>query len=149
MAYILKYLILMLTIFSNLEYTAYVNNQVILDWRRILAKPHPGNDSLTKYMKTEFPWKKDFVCEPINMTFRYEDVVDALRKLKTTDPKLHRIGSYRWMSYRSRNDIANGLYMDSSTLKRYWDKFSCLIMNYLVHGDLIGELDPLDVIQMD
>jgi hypothetical protein len=84
------------------------------------------------------------------MTFTYQQVADALKQIKVTDPKLHRIGSYRWMSYRSRNDIANSLYMDSSTLKRFWDKFSCLLMNYLVHGeDVISLMDSVDLIIQD
>jgi hypothetical protein len=86
-----------------------------------LAVANPGIDALTKYLKTQFPWKQDFYCEPLDMTFTYSDVCAALKEIKKTDPKLHRIGSYRWMSYRSRNEIANALYMDSSTLKRIWD----------------------------
>lgn len=83
-----------------------------------MAKADPRLDSITRYLKFEFPWKKDFHCEPLDITYKYQDVIDALKKIKTTDPALHRIASYRWASNRTRNEIANSLYMDSSTLKR-------------------------------
>jgi hypothetical protein len=114
-----------------------------------MAKADSRLDSITRYLKTDFPWKKDFVCEPLGTTYQYIDVTKALMKIKITDPSLHRIASYRWMSYRTRNEIANSLYMDSSTLKRHWDKFGHLLMNYLNHGDLIGDMDPIDLEQVD
>ena len=83
-----------------------------------MARAHIGIDSLTKYLKTGFPWKESWECEKLEMTFTYEEVKEALRRLKRTDPRLHRLLEYRWMSHRSRSAIANALYMDSSTLKR-------------------------------
>ena len=85
-----------------------------------MAKSHPGLKLLSNYLRTEFPWKKDYVCKTVEIeqTFKYQDVKDALKKLKTTDPKLHRLLSYRFMTNRSRSAIAESLYMDSSTLKR-------------------------------
>lgn len=114
-----------------------------------MARAHPGLDALTKYLKTQFPWKQDFYCDYLNMTFTYNQVRAAINKIKITDPALHRIASYRWMSHRSRNEIANSLYIDASTLKRHWDKFGHLLMNYLVNGDLVGKLDPIDLVQVD
>lgn len=87
-----------------------------------MAKADPKLDSLTKYLKNQFPWKQDYHCEPLGITYPYEQVVDAIKRIKITDPGLHRIANYRWMSHRTRNDIANSLYMDSSTLKRQWDQ---------------------------
>lgn len=86
-----------------------------------MAKADPRLDSVTKYLKNKFPWKDDFYCEPLDTTYPYKDVVEAIAKIKITDPRLHRIANYRWMSHRTRNEIANSLYMDSSTLKRQWD----------------------------
>jgi hypothetical protein len=86
-----------------------------------MAKADARLDSITRYLKTQFPWKQDFYCEPLDQTYTYQDIVSALKKIKITDPALHRIAAYRWMSYRTRNEIANSLYMDSSTLKRFWD----------------------------
>lgn len=83
-----------------------------------MAKSHPGIEALTRYLRTDFPWKKDWECEVLNTTFKYEEVKEALRRLKKTDPRLHRFLEYRWMTNRSRSAIANALYLDSSTLKR-------------------------------
>ena len=121
-----------------------------------MAKSHPGLKLLSNYLRTEFPWKKDYVCKTteINQTFKYQDVKNALKKLKTTDPKLHRLLSYRFMTNRSRSAIAESLYMDSSTLKRSWDKAMFILQNWLMHGvpeegesqPLIDTLDPIDLL---
>lgn len=101
-----------------------------------MAKSHPGLRLLTNYLRVEFPFRKNYVCvtEEINHTFKYEEVLDALVKLKTTDPTLHRLLTYRYMTNRSRSDIAQSLYMDSSTLKRQWDKGMYILQNWLMHG---------------
>lgn len=121
-----------------------------------MAKSHPGLKLLSNYLRTEFPWKKDYVCvtNEINQTFKYQEVKDALKKLKTTDPKLHRLLSYRFMTNRSRSAIADSLYMDSSTLKRSWDKAMFILQNWLMHGvpeegeasPLVEELEPIDLL---
>lgn len=91
-----------------------------------MARSHPGLRLLTNYLRIEFPWKKDYVCvtNEINQTFTYQQVKEALVKLKTTDPTLHRLLTYRYMTNRSRSDIAQSLYMDSSTLKRQFSKIN-------------------------
>lgn len=93
-----------------------------------MAKSHPGLRLLTNYLRIDFPWKKSYVCktEEIDQVFTYDDVKEALVKLKTTDPHLHRILSYRYMTNRSRSDIAQSLFMDSSTLKRQLDTVALL-----------------------
>lgn len=85
-----------------------------------MARSHPGLRLLTIYLRVDFPWKKEYKCctEEINQVFTYEQVKDALIKLKTTDPTLHRLLTYRYMTNRSRSDIAQSLFLDSSTLKR-------------------------------
>jgi len=111
-----------------------------------MAKSHPGLKILTNYLRNEFAWKKDYVCKTDNIdkVFTYTEVKDALGKLKTTDPKLHRLLTYRYMTTRSRSDIAHSLYMDSSTLKRNWDKGMMILQNWLMHGvPEEGEVEPL------
>lgn len=121
-----------------------------------MARSHPGLKLLTNYLRTEFPWKKDYVCitEEMNITFTYDQVKEALVKLKITDPSLHRLLCYRYMTNRSRSDIAQSLYMDSSTLKRQWDKGMYILQNWLMHGisydpnvlPLIEKLDAIDIL---
>lgn len=120
-----------------------------------MAKSHPGLKLLTTYLKTEFPWKKDYVCKTaeIDTVFTYEQVKQALHNLKTTDPYLHRLLEYRYMTTRSRSAIAQALYMDSSTLKRSWDKAMMIIQNWLMHGTgedpILEKLDGIDLIYRD
>lgn len=85
-----------------------------------MAQSHPGLKLLTNYLRNEFAWNKNYICktEEIDKVFTYLEVKEALNKLKITDPKLHRLLTYRYMTSRSRSDIAHSLYMDSSTLKR-------------------------------
>ena len=120
-----------------------------------MAKSHPGLKLLTAYLRTEFPWKKEYHCktEEIDITFSYEEVKAALTKLKTTDPRLHRLLAYRYMTNRSRSDIAQSLFMDSSTLKRNWDKAMMILQNWLMHGSsedpLIEKLEGIDILYKD
>lgn len=60
-----------------------------------MAKAHKGLDSLTKYLRFQYAWKENFVCEYLKMEFTYDEVKAAMKKLKTTDPKLHRIRATR------------------------------------------------------
>ena len=111
-----------------------------------MAKSHPGLKLLTNYLRVEFPWKKPYVCktDEIDITFSYNEVKQALNKLKITDPTLYRLLTYRYMTNRSRSDIAQSLYMDSSTLKRQWDKAMYILQNWLMHGRIEeGETEPL------
>lgn len=124
-----------------------------------MAKSHPGLKLLTNYLRNEFSWQRDYICktDEIDRVFTYEQVKDALTKLKITDPKLHRLLTYRYMTNRSRSDIAQSLYMDSSTLKRNWDKGMMIIQNWLMHGipdeegglPLIEKLDGIDLLYRD
>lgn len=114
-----------------------------------MARPHSGLDSLTRYLRTGFPWKSEWKCEALGMTFDYEDVKSAMLALKKSDPGLHRLLSYRWQTTRSRNAIANALYLDPSTLKRSWDKAMHQVVNYLVNRDVYEELEAIDLVQYD
>ena len=124
-----------------------------------MARSHPGLKLLSNYLKTEFPWKKNYICKTneLDTYFSYEQVKEALFKLKKTDPKLHRLLEYRYMTNRSRSAIAQSLYMDSSTLKRSWDRGMNIIQNWLLHGTVESEketplletLDGIDLIHRD
>lgn len=117
-----------------------------------MALPHPGIDRFTRYLKNEFPWKKNLDLSSV-MTdkdvFSYDEVKEAINKLKLTDPTLHRILGYRWQTQRSRNAIANALYMDPSTVKRNWDRAINIIVNYLVNKECTAELEAIDLLYRD
>lgn len=105
-----------------------------------MAIAHPGLNSLKLYLKTRLPWHLDWECTYTGETFPAEQVVNALYWLKYHYPKEYEILGYLWLSYRPRNDIADALFMDASTLKRSWDKMMHLLKSYCSHGDLF-ELD--------
>lgn len=112
-----------------------------------MARPHPGREAMYKYLQSDFPWKKDLKID--GEIFPYQKVKEAMSRLATTDPSLHRHLAYRWLSDRSRNDIAFHLNIDSSTLKRVWDKACDIIMNHLRHGindSIAPKLDAVDIL---
>lgn len=120
-----------------------------------MAKPHPGHESLKKYLKNDFMWFREWVTpensEGTKEVYSYEEMKEAMKRLKTTDPRLHKLLAYLWMTERSRNDIANGFNMDSSTLKRLWDKGMDKLVAHLRLGiaeddQVAPKLDPIDII---
>jgi len=114
-----------------------------------MAKPHPGYEALSKYLGTGFAWKLP-LDDLAGETYSYEEVKEALRRLMRTDPQLHSLLAYKWLTNRSRNDIASAVHMDSSTVKRLWNKALDILMNHLRHGErednLAPILDPLDIL---
>jgi hypothetical protein len=120
-----------------------------------MAKPHPGHESLKKYLNNRFAWKEDWIVDENDKekpeVYTHLEMKEAMRRLKTTDPVLHKLLAYLWLTDRSRNDIANGFGMDSSTLKRLWDKAMDKIVAHLRLGirendEVAPKLDPIDII---
>ncbi len=116
---------------------------------KVIAPPHPGIDSFSRYLKKDFPWRKDWYCELLAETYTYTQVKEAMLQVKKLNPSLHRLLAYRWQTERSRNAIANALYMDPSTLKRAWDRATNLIVNRISNPDLSEDLDQIDLILSD
>ena len=120
-----------------------------------MAKSDPTINAITKYLKAEFPQQKDCDLSQVldanksRVVFGYLEVKSALLKLKTVDPELHKLLGYLWQSYRSRNYIANSLYMDSSTLRRRWVKGLNIILNYLINSEVTAELEPIDPLYIE
>ncbi len=113
-----------------------------------MAYAHPGINSFLKYLKEDFPWKKDWDPGDIfeeDIVFTYLEVKQAIIDFRNINPHHHRLLEYAWLSNRKREEIANGLYMDSSTLKRSWNKSIHMIVNRLVNKDVIDPLEPIDL----
>jgi len=113
-----------------------------------MAKSHPGYEALSRYLSSDFAWQL-----PLNLQgeeFSYGECLEALRRLKTTDPSIYKLLAYKWLTTRSRNDIATAHHMDSSTLKRLWNKAFDILVNYLRHGaregNIAPHLDPIDLL---
>lgn len=113
---------------------------------------HNGINSFLKYLKEEFPWKKNWDASEVfeeDISFTYTEVKQAIIEFKKINPKQHRLLEYAWLTSRKRDEIANGLYIDSSTLKRSWNKSIHIIVNSLVNKDIIEPLEPIDIIYKD
>lgn len=115
-----------------------------------MATANPVLDSFTRYLRTSFSCKEDWNAEAVlGEKFTYEQVKSAMKQMMVTDPKLHRLLAYRWQTNRSRNDIANSLYLDASTLKRSWDKGMRQVINSLVNREVWVPLEPIDLVQVE
>lgn len=117
-----------------------------------MAKSDPTINGITKYLRSGYSKQEDLDLSvelderKSRVTFKYLEVKSALLKLKTTDPDLHCKLGYLWQTARSRNDIANSLYMDSSTLRRKWIRALDILLNYLINSDTIADLEPIDLL---
>jgi hypothetical protein len=105
-------------------------------------------DSLLQYMRVVYGdaastkgwvYEDIFVCKA--------DIKDAVRKIHLTDPHMYSLAEHMWRaSSMSKNAIAKYKSTDPSTLRRYWDRFLNMVLNWLLNGDLgDGELPPIDL----
>ena len=116
-----------------------------------MAKPNPILNAFMKYLRSEFPEQKnldlsDVLREDLSrVKFTYLEVKEAILRLKTVDPELHRLLAYFWQSTRSRSDIADALHFDPSTVKRRANKGMGILLNYLINNEVTAELEPIDL----
>lgn len=96
---------------------------------------------------------RDFInyyegVKDVKEIYKYEEVKEALSKIRITDPGLYKVLWYSWFTDRSIVDISCSLYMDSSTFKRKCDKAICLVLGYLRDPDIMSkeEIKPIDII---
>lgn len=75
------------------------------------------------------------------------DIKDAIRKIHLTDPGMYSLAEHMWRaSAMSKNSIAKYKNTDPSTLRRNWDKFLNMVLNWVLNGDIgDGELPPIDL----
>jgi len=117
-----------------------------------MPKPDPGRDSLFKYFKHDFPWKKDW--NPVNIpniesTYTYETLKEALKKISKINPEIHKYLSYLVNSGRNRNDIVSYFNCDTSTLKKKCNRGFDMIMNLINNQDAFFDLKPIDLIHQE
>ena len=95
----------------------------------------------TKYSKTTKPWVYN------NYSIDRPLIKDAIRKIHLTDPRMYNLAEHMWRgSSMSKNSIARYKNTDPSTLRRNWDKFLNMLLNWLLNGDIgDGELPPIDL----
>lgn len=122
-----------------------------------MARPHEGRIKLFNYLKKEYPWKRSFIYlfkEDNNRTLIHEfswHQVDAAKKwVRSINPENYKILMYLTTSDRSRQAIADALFLNSSTVKRRADKALDQIMHYLIAKfvnieDFDTILEPIDI----
>lgn len=86
--------------------------------------------------------------ESVKEVYSYEQVTEALNKIRITDPGLYKVLWYSWFTDRSIVDISCSLYMDSSTFKRKCDKAISLVLGYLRNPEIMSKehIKPIDLI---
>lgn len=112
-----------------------------------MALPQPKTHELKQYLKRGFSLKEDWESEQFHQTYSYNDIKANLKLLSVTDPELHKLLGWVWLSNRSRSQVAEALYMDPSTLKRKQDKAMYILLNYLNNIEVAPTLDAIDLLQ--
>ena len=118
--------------------------------------PHPGRIKLLNYIKKEFPWKHPFIYiykednKALSHEFSWDQVEKAKRWAKSINTENYNILLYLTTSQRTRQGIADALFLDMTTVKRRADKCLDQIMHYLVavyvnKEDFDLELQPIDL----
>jgi hypothetical protein len=110
-----------------------------------MPRPNPFIDEVKQYLRKKFMMRADFVSTSYDITFPYAMVKEALYLIKRVDPSVYSDSWYFWGTTRSRNNIADGLLKDSSTVKRRFDTFATYLLNILIHPDLIPIVKIIDV----
>lgn len=126
-----------------------------------MAKANPVLNRVSEYLRSEFPQQKDLDLSidtkgeglldaaKSQVYFTYLEVKEAMLKFKAVDPELYCMFGYHWQSKRTRNRIAESLYVDPSTLKRNWNKGINILLNYLVNRDVCVDLEPIDALYIE
>ena len=126
-----------------------------------MAKANPVLNRVSEYLRSEFSQQKDLDLSINNkgetlldankrqVYFTYLEVKEAMLKFKAVDPELYRMFGYHWQSKRTRNRIAESIYVDPSTLKRNWNKGSHILLNYLINRDICVDLEPIDALYIE
>ena len=99
-----------------------------------MPKPHSTRDKFLKYLRSglahDVPWVD------VSGIYTSEDVRVAIKKIAQNDPLLHKILHYYITTRLPRNQIAEAVVYDSSTVKRKLDDGVDLIMHKLKMPDL-------------
>lgn len=82
----------------------------------------------------------------INRTFTWQEVKDEIRKFKLANPEGHKYLTMYWTHKdRTRNQVALGLHIDSSTLRRKWNQGSLQVLGGLLNKDLNSDYPAIDL----
>lgn len=115
-------------------------------------QPHSGRQKLLNYIKKEYPWKHPFIYiykednKLLSHEFSWQQVEKARKWAQSINPENYRIMMHLATTERTRQAIADALYLDMTTIKRRADKCLNQIMHYLI-GVYVNQEDFDDLIQ--
>lgn len=116
-------------------------------------KPHVGRIQLINYLKREFPWKQPFIYfyndednKKLSHEFSWNQVNNARKWAESINPENYQILMYLTKTERTRQSIADAMYLDMTTIKRRGDKCLDQLMHYLI-GVYVNLEDYNDLIQ--
>lgn len=98
-----------------------------------MPAPNPRRDRVLKYLRHDFPHKATLRVD--SDEYDYDQVKEAVYKLKDNDPDLLRVLCYHLYTHLPRVRIAEEVGFDPSTVKRKLNKAVDAIMQRLVHYD--------------
>lgn len=120
-----------------------------------MPRTNPKILLVTEYLRKQFPLQEDldlsreFDSSKSKVFFTYNEVKEALIRLKVVDPGLHNIMAYLWQSNRRRSTIAEVKMYDPSTIRRRWITATLTLLNYLINEEACADLEPLDIYMME
>lgn len=106
--------------------------------------------SLLSYFRHSYLEKLSWYYEEEDRVYSYQEIKQALYRVKITDPSNYRNLEMLYSSHGlSCNQIAQLRGRDASTLNRSWEKTIHLVKNYLTYADLVPDLKPINLVQYD
>lgn len=116
-------------------------------------EPHSGRKQMLNYLKREYCWKDPFIYKYINEDgktltheFSWVQVNRARAWSEKINPENYKILMYLTKTERTRQAIADAMYLDMTTIKRRADKCLDQLMNYLI-GTYVNLEDYDELIQ--
>lgn len=105
-----------------------------------MARPNVRRDSFLKYLQNGHPHSEPWIDEWGMHTA--EEVKEALRILKQTDPLFYQVIHLYTTSRMTRYDMANVIAYEYSTVKRKLDYAIDCILSRLANKDLNHDVEP-------
>lgn len=101
--------------------------------------PHMGRKQLINYLKREYCWKEPFIYKYIDEQgktltheFNWTQVNKARVWAEKICPENYKILMYLTKTERTRQAIADAMFLDMTTIKRRADKCLDQLMHYLI-----------------
>jgi hypothetical protein len=106
--------------------------------KRVVNHQDTVKDSLLDYLKNSYPTESDWET-PLGKLYKFEEVKEALLKVKSLNDDYSDIFWVRILSSRRRDTVANNFLHSEATIKRRFDTVVCYILLLLIHPNLVTD----------